>query len=51
MIPVVVDSSWPAYIADRRCPSTWFRPENDDIIPVPVVPAMAATTDWLSVRA
>ena len=24
--PVDVDSSWPAYIAERRCPASWFRP-------------------------
>lgn len=26
MEPVDVDSSWPAYIAERRCPDSWFRP-------------------------
>lgn len=26
MEPVDVDSSWPAYIAERRCPTSWFRP-------------------------
>jgi hypothetical protein len=26
--PVTVDVSWPAYIADRRCPPEWFRPRN-----------------------
>jgi len=26
--PVDVDPSWPAYIADRRCPPAWFRPRD-----------------------
>ncbi len=26
MEPVDVDSSWPAYIYERRCPDSWFRP-------------------------
>jgi len=26
MKPVDVDDTWPAYIAERRCPDTWFRP-------------------------
>jgi hypothetical protein len=26
MTPVDVDGTWPAYIAERRCPSVWFRP-------------------------
>ena len=27
--PVTVDRTWPAYIADRRCPPEWFRPKGD----------------------
>lgn len=26
MAPVEVDDTWPAFIAERRCPSEWFRP-------------------------
>lgn len=26
MTPVDVDDTWPAYIAERRCPTEWFRP-------------------------
>lgn len=26
--PVTVDRTWPAYIADRRCPPEWFRPDE-----------------------
>lgn len=26
--PVTVDSTWPAYIAERRCPPEWFRPDE-----------------------
>jgi len=26
MTPVDVDDTWPAYIAERRCPPVWFRP-------------------------
>lgn len=26
MIPVEVDESWPAWIAQRKCPPSWFRP-------------------------
>ena len=28
--PVDVDLSWPAYIADRRCPPEWFRPRSEE---------------------
>lgn len=27
--PVEVDGSWPAYIRERRCPESWFRPRVD----------------------
>jgi hypothetical protein len=27
--PVEVDESWPAYIRERRCPDSWFRPRPD----------------------
>jgi len=27
--PVDVDSSWPAYVAERRCPANWFRPRQE----------------------
>jgi FkbM family methyltransferase len=26
--PAVIDSTWPAYIREHRCPETWFRPED-----------------------
>ncbi len=26
MLPVEVDETWPAYIRERRCPPSWFRP-------------------------
>lgn len=28
MEPVDVDRSWPAYIYERRCPESWFRPRD-----------------------
>ena len=28
--PVMVDRTWPAYIAERRCPPDWFRPKQQD---------------------
>lgn len=28
MTPVDVDSSWPAYVHERRCPPEWFRPRS-----------------------
>ena len=28
--PVTVDASWPAYIAEGRCPPQWFRPRAHD---------------------
>lgn len=31
--PVDVDRSWPAYIADRRCPPEWFRPRGRQLRP------------------
>jgi len=27
--PVDVDSTWPKYIHERRCPQSWFRPRED----------------------
>ena len=27
--PVTVDASWPAFIYERRCPESWFRPRED----------------------
>jgi hypothetical protein len=26
VVPVDVDETWPAYVAERRCPSEWYRP-------------------------
>lgn len=26
LIPVDVDSTWPRWVVERRCPTTWFRP-------------------------
>lgn len=26
MVPAVIDSTWPRYIRERRCPDSWFRP-------------------------
>lgn len=28
--PVDVDWSWPAFVAERRCPRNWFRPRSTD---------------------
>jgi hypothetical protein len=29
VVPVDVDSTWPAYVFERRCPASWFRPRED----------------------
>jgi Glycosyltransferase family 17 len=31
--PVTVDRTWPAYIAERRCPPDWFRPKGPAAAP------------------
>ena len=28
MVPVDVDGSWPRWIAERKCPESWFRPRD-----------------------
>jgi glycosyl transferase family 17 len=28
LVPVEVDSSWPRYVYERRCPASWFRPKE-----------------------
>ena len=30
VVPVDVDSSWPGYVYERRCPAAWFRPRDGE---------------------
>lgn len=33
VVPVDVDETWPAYIYERRCPQSWFRPRDSKETP------------------
>ena len=33
VVPVDVDSSWPGYVYERRCPAAWFRPRDGEGAP------------------
>lgn len=30
VVPVDVDQTWPAYVCERRCPPSWFRPRSEE---------------------
>ncbi len=30
VVPVDVDETWPAYVHERRCPPSWFRPRGEE---------------------
>ena len=32
MVPVDVDSSWPRWVYERKCPDNWFRPREQEAV-------------------
>jgi Glycosyltransferase family 17 len=41
MIPVDVDETWPRWVAERKCPPSWFRPRT-----APALDALAGMVAW-----